>query len=398
MRFDRADDPLHPLHHRGEIHCIRADADAELARMCDVGEQARGTDQCLGGHATGVQAVAAHLVFLDERDPRTRGRADVGRDQPGTAGADDDHVVVEPGRTGGRPACIHPPRLQPLRAPARDQRKYREQCERGDEARRDAKLAELAAGEHIDQRAGQHRQLAHPVERPDAQSGESHQQVHEPKRKHDDQPQGGEVERAVPLDAFVDLLQAVGEPLLHPVAEQRARDQERERCADRRRERHQHRAQHDTEEGATDERQRRSARNAQRRDRDVNDEVGQRHRQRVRGIQRLDPLVLCLEELDRENSPQIECKEGGDRCDQHAEQQPTLRVQGGVLSADEGDRGRAQRRRDQPDARQDARTERPSASSTVNCGPSMMRRRYDRSAALPSGHRRVNCASHAATS
>ena len=285
MRFDRADDPLHPLHRRGKIHCICADADAEVARARDVGEQARGTDQRLGGHAAGVQTVAPHPVFLDERDPRTCRRADVGRDQPGTAGADDDHVVVEPGRTGGRPARIHPPRLQPLRDPARDQREYREQRERGDEARRDPKLAELAAGEHIDQRAGQHGELAHPVERPGAQSRQSHQQVHEPKRKHDDQPQGGEVERAVPLDAFVDLLQAVGEPLLHPVAEQRARDQERERCADRRRERHQHGAQDDTEEGAADERQRRSARNAQSRDGDVKREVGQRHRQRVRAIQ-----------------------------------------------------------------------------------------------------------------
>ena len=36
-----------------------------------------------------------------------------------------------------------------------------------------------------------------------------------------------------------------------------------------------------------------------------------------------------------------------------------------------------------------AAAERPSASSTVNGGPSMMHQRYDRSAALPSGHRRV---------
>jgi hypothetical protein len=44
-------------------------------------EQLSGTDQRLGRHAAGVQAIAAHAVFLDQRDLGLDRRRDVGRHQ-----------------------------------------------------------------------------------------------------------------------------------------------------------------------------------------------------------------------------------------------------------------------------------------------------------------------------
>ena len=92
-----------------------------------MGQQLGGTDQRLGRDAAGVQAVAAHLMLLDQGHLGLDRRGDVGGDQSGAAGADDDQVAIEAGGFG--PVGVDAPRLDRRDDSLGDQRKHPEQNE-----------------------------------------------------------------------------------------------------------------------------------------------------------------------------------------------------------------------------------------------------------------------------
>lgn len=98
VRFHLADHRPHPLHDGGEIDARRFADDAELACPAQVGQHPGGTDQGLGRHAAGVQAITAHASGLDQGHLRLHGGGDVGGHQATGAGADDDQVAVEAAR------------------------------------------------------------------------------------------------------------------------------------------------------------------------------------------------------------------------------------------------------------------------------------------------------------
>jgi len=111
--FHLADHRPHPVHHCGEIDPWRFGVDAEFPRPAQVSQQAGGADQGLGGHAAGVEAVAAHLVALDQGHFGLHGGGDVGGDQAAGPGADDDEVAVVAAGLAQRVHASAPPQLLP---------------------------------------------------------------------------------------------------------------------------------------------------------------------------------------------------------------------------------------------------------------------------------------------
>jgi hypothetical protein len=83
----------HPAHHRRKVDVHAGDSHTERLGAPDLTDRARRPQDRLRGNATGVQAVAAKAMALDDRDARAEaGRA--GRaDEPRGAAADDDEVV-----------------------------------------------------------------------------------------------------------------------------------------------------------------------------------------------------------------------------------------------------------------------------------------------------------------
>ena len=124
---------LHPLHHLPEIHLHRHRLQAELRRATGVIGDAGGADQGLAGHAARIQAVAAHLVALDQCHLRLHRRRDQRRHQPRRAGADDDHVGIKAARAPERRK--HPARLDVCQQPLRQQRENRQQHKGQQQAR-----------------------------------------------------------------------------------------------------------------------------------------------------------------------------------------------------------------------------------------------------------------------
>jgi hypothetical protein len=107
------------------------------------------------------------LVLFDQRHLGLDGSGDVGGDQAGAAGADDDQVAVETSRLLPRGEDLV--RAADVDDLARDQRKDAEQGKRAEQAGRKnagerVDLCQLRAGIHIHHRAGQHAELADPVE------------------------------------------------------------------------------------------------------------------------------------------------------------------------------------------------------------------------------------------
>jgi hypothetical protein len=97
----------HPLHHLREVE-LPLGLDAVVGAVAHLAHQRRGLDQRLARHAAVVQAVAAHLVALDQRDLGLDHGGDVARDQARRAGADDDQVAVEALRPALGPAARRP--------------------------------------------------------------------------------------------------------------------------------------------------------------------------------------------------------------------------------------------------------------------------------------------------
>src|SRR5262249_31838134 len=73
---------------------------------------------------------------------------------------------------------------------------------------------------------------ADPEVRPCPDRRQAHAEVDEEERNERHQPQREEIERAILLEAAIEILQSIGESVLHPVSEQEARGKKRQRRAD----------------------------------------------------------------------------------------------------------------------------------------------------------------------
>ena len=201
----------------------------------DMRHEPGGADQRLGRHATRVQAIAPHLVLLDQRHLRLDGSRDVSRHQAGGTGAYNDQVAVEPGRP--HPVGVYLARLDRVDDFLRHQRKNAQQHERADQPGREDGAGrgypgDLRTGVDVDDRAGQHAQLAHPIVSPDLHRGESQCQIDQEKRERGHQAQGEQVEAALLVHAGIDGAQLVAELQPDPVAKQEARCKKRQRRAE----------------------------------------------------------------------------------------------------------------------------------------------------------------------
>ena len=96
---DARADAAHALHGRAEVgQPLVGHAEPELPGRPRLVHPARRADHGLRRHAADVQAVAAHQVPLDERDPGARLAAPATLTRPGGSGADHDEVVAARGR------------------------------------------------------------------------------------------------------------------------------------------------------------------------------------------------------------------------------------------------------------------------------------------------------------
>ena len=95
MRTDVGAQSAHSLHDLAEIR-RRAGRDihAELTRLAHRSHGPGRADDGLGRHAPYVQAIAAHEMFLDERDLCAESGRARGADQSCRAAADHDQVVA----------------------------------------------------------------------------------------------------------------------------------------------------------------------------------------------------------------------------------------------------------------------------------------------------------------
>ena len=336
MRFDGAHHARDALHHIGEIELRARLAHAERLRMRDLRQQPRRADQRLRRHAAGVQAVAAHAVLLDQRHLRLHCGTDVGGDQTGTAAADHQQVVIEVRRF--RPAAEHGAAAHRIDHLAGDQREHAQQHERTDQpGRQDAgqrfDAPDLGARIHEHDGAGQHAELAHPVEGACRQRGQRHRQIDREERERRHQAQREQIEGTVLLDPAVDRLERRAEARLHPVAQQEARDQEGEQGAQAGREGHDDQRLDETEQGAAGQRHDRRTGQRQRRHDDV-DREEHRGRPPGRGIDLFGQhALLRLEPGQIEEAAEIENEEGGHQRHDHPEQGKLARVHGAASSS-----------------------------------------------------------------
>jgi len=234
VRFHGPHHALHALHDVGEIEVDLHGFEAEFAGTLRLRDEPRRLDQGLGGHAARVEAVPAHLAFLDQSHFRPDRGRDVGRHQTGGTRADHDEVAVESGRF--RPSRQPPARLKGFDGALGNERKNAEQHERADQRRGENPRerfdgSQLGARVHVHDRGGKHADLAHPVERAGADRRESHEEIDQHERKRRDQPQRKQVERTLFRQAGVDCPQPVAEPAAHRFTEKKPGGEKGERCA-----------------------------------------------------------------------------------------------------------------------------------------------------------------------
>ncbi len=228
MRLDLFDHALYALHHGGKVDLCVSVAETQLWRFAHLCSQPCRTDQRLGRHAAGVQAVAAHGVLLDQADVRFDCRGDIGADQSAAAGADHHQVAVK--LLGLVPALIDAACLDHVQQAPGDQREDAEQDERAEQPRRQnarqrVELTEFAPGIHIHQCAGQHAQLADPPEGTSWQAGQAHRKIDQKEREGGHQTQGKQIECALAVNALIDAFEARAKALLHPILQQKSADQ-----------------------------------------------------------------------------------------------------------------------------------------------------------------------------
>ncbi len=332
VRLHRGDDLLHAFHHLGEVERRLDLADPELAAVARIGQQARAADQGLGRHAARVEAVAAHLVPLDQRDLGFHRGADVGADQARGAGADHDEVVVE--ARGLAVAAIDAPRGDQVGDPAHQQGQHADRHERADQPRREdpgeaVELRELGAGIDEHDRARQHADLTDAGIGERADRRQAHQQVDQEERKGRHQAQGEQVEGTIAAHAFLERRQALAELRPHRVAEQEARGDEGQRRTERARERHRDRAGHQAEQGAAGQGHDGRTRQRKGRHRDIGDEERCDGRGEVRVHPAGERFARCLERIQGQEAVEVEREECGNRGEDQGEQDDTGTGHGG---------------------------------------------------------------------
>jgi hypothetical protein len=95
VRTDLRADPAHPLHDGAEVHArSRRHLHPERRRVTDLPDDVRRAEHRLRGYAACDEAVAAHEVPLDQRDPGAQARGAGGGDEPRRSRADHHEVVA----------------------------------------------------------------------------------------------------------------------------------------------------------------------------------------------------------------------------------------------------------------------------------------------------------------
>ena len=135
MRLDFTNNALHAFHHLGEVELGFSLANAEFIGALHMREQLGRADQCLRGHAAGIQAIAAHFVFFHERYFGLHRRGDVGGDKTCRTAADHHHIAIKV--RGLRPFRIDLACLQTVDDFLGDDREDAEQHKGADQAWRE---------------------------------------------------------------------------------------------------------------------------------------------------------------------------------------------------------------------------------------------------------------------
>ncbi len=223
--FDLLDDAGDPLHHGGEIGAGLAWAKAQLTGPALLGGKAGASDQRLGGDAAAVEAIAAHLVLLDERHLGLHRCGDIAGHEAAGSGANYQQVVVIAGRfaVGGVQSMQGEAPLQTL-----EQHRHQPeqgQCHHqagGEDIAGAGEVGKLAACQHVDEGAGQHAKLAHPVVGADSDGSEPHQQVDQKEGEDGYEAQAQQIKRPFLLHTGLQAGQLVTKAPLDPVAQQKA--------------------------------------------------------------------------------------------------------------------------------------------------------------------------------
>jgi hypothetical protein len=121
VRLDVGNDAVDTLHDGGEVDRAGCARDAQRAGCFQLLGRLGRADQRLARHAAEVEAVAAHLVALDQRHLGFHRRGDVGGDKSAGPRTDDDEVAIEGLRL--RPLRIDFAALNPADDPLRQERK-----------------------------------------------------------------------------------------------------------------------------------------------------------------------------------------------------------------------------------------------------------------------------------
>jgi len=325
MRLNGLDHIAHPLHHRLETEGGRGIAEAVLGRVAHLVCNFGTFDQRFARHTAVVQAVAAHLVHLDQRDLGFDGCRNVGADQTARTTANDDQVAVKSLGALVGPAGINLALLHSGHNAARDQREEAQQHKAAPEcgtqnALQRFELRQLRARVHIHRRARQHADLADPVIRPHLHARQTHEQVDQEERHHRNQAQSEQVKTAFAFHACVDVDQALTKACLHPVAQQKARRQKRQGRAHGGRKRHHQQALPKPKHRATGQSDDHGPRNGQRCRQHIDQAIHRRHRERLRGVQQRKTGLTGFELLKAQETSQVQRHKRADGQRQQEEQ------------------------------------------------------------------------------
>ncbi len=95
MGCDGVDHAVHVSVHPCEVHAGLVPVDAIGGATAHHLRRVRGRQQCFGWHAAGVEAVAPHLVLLDQRHLGAHLRGAGGDAESPGAGADDGDIYLD---------------------------------------------------------------------------------------------------------------------------------------------------------------------------------------------------------------------------------------------------------------------------------------------------------------
>ena len=254
-------------------------------------------------------------MLFDQRDLGLDGSGDVGRHQTGTAAANHQQITVE--ARWLLPVGVDLVATHHLQQLAGNQWKDAEQDKRAEQTGRQnagqrIKPRQLGAGIDVHQRAGQHAELADPEIRPGFHRRQTEQQIDQEERKSRHQAQREEIEAAFAAHALVYRRQPLAKTRGHPVAQQKAGDQESERGADGRGEGDDQRAPEQPENCAARQRQQCGARKGEGGGDHVKHEINRHAEPGIARLKSLNRALLVFQALQIEDLPEIEDEERGD--------------------------------------------------------------------------------------